>query len=557
MAQGVVYEIELRHDGLNKYRHIRGRDRTVVEEKARAQEATWEEQWSKRQEVEARKAAREEAAEEKEEKKRLAQEQTEEASSILAALERTLEHTLAVDDAIDWDSLKSTEGFPKPRPVAPARPGGGPEPKSTDPGFQPKLGFFGKLFPGTKRRKLDEARALYESSHKKWKAEELKRMKDYEIRLEKHNEAMQGWEAERNEFLRNREEQHAAVDDLEQRYRAKEPGAIEEYCDLVLSISEYPDIMPKEYELEYNPDSGLVIIEYRVPAVDDLPTLREVKYVQSRDAFDEVHLKQAGVSKLYDSLIYQICLRTIHEIFEADVADAVNSVAFNGWVQYIDRATGNDTRACIMSIQTAREPFLAINLSNVDPKQCFKSLKGVGSSKLHGMVPIAPVVRMSREDPRFVQSVDVVDQLEEGTNLAAIDWQEFEHLIREVFENEFSKSGGEVKVTQASRDGGVDAIAFDPDPIRGGKIVIQAKRYTNVVGVSAVRDLYGTVMNEGASKGILVTTSSFGPDAYEFAKGKPITLLDGGNLLHLLGEQGHKARIDLAEAKRLAAEENS
>jgi len=25
-------------------------------------------------------------------------------------------------------------------------------------------------------------------------------------------------------------------------------------------------------------------------------------------------------------------------------------------------------------------------------------------------------------------------------------------------------------------------IAFDPDPIRGGKIVIQAKRYTNVVG---------------------------------------------------------------------------
>jgi restriction system protein len=113
MAQGIVFEIELRHVGLNKYRHIRGRDRYVVEEKARAQEATWEEQWSKKQEVEARKAAREEAAEEKEEKKKLAQEQTEEASSILAVLERTLEHTLAVDDAIDWDSLKSTEGFPK------------------------------------------------------------------------------------------------------------------------------------------------------------------------------------------------------------------------------------------------------------------------------------------------------------------------------------------------------------------------------------------------------------------------------------------------------------
>jgi restriction system protein len=119
-----------------------------------------------------------------------------------------------------------------------------------------------------------------------------------------------------------------------------------------------------------------------------------------------------------------------------------------------------------------------------------------------------------------------------------------------LFAKEFASSGDEVKVTQASRDGGVDAVAFDPDPIRGGKIVIQAKRYTNVVGVSAVRDLYGTLMNEGATKGLLVTTSYYGADAYEFAKGKPITLLDGGNLLHLLAKHGHRAKIDLREAKK-------
>ena len=94
-------------------------------------------------------------------------------------------------------------------------------------------------------------------------------------------------------------------------------------------------------------------------------------------------------------------------------------------------------------------------------------------------------------------------------------------------------------------------MAFDPDPIRGGKIVIQSKRYTNVVGVSAVRDLYGTVMNEGATKGILVTTSHYGNDAYEFAKGKPITLLDGNNLLSLLEKHGYNARIDIIEAKQL------
>ena len=135
-----------------------------------------------------------------------------------------------------------------------------------------------------------------------------------------------------------------------------------------------------------------------------------------------------------------------------------------------------------------------------------------------------------------------------------MDWEDFEHLVRELFEKEFTSNGGEVKVTQASRDGGVDAIAFDPDPIRGGKIVIQAKRYTNTVGVAAVRDLYGTVVNEGATKGILVTTSNYGPDAYGFAKDKPITLLSGSNLLHLLEKHGHKAKIDLVEAKKILLE---
>jgi restriction system protein len=68
----------------------------------------------------------------------------------------------------------------------------------------------------------------------------------------------------------------------------------------------------------------------------------------------------------------------------------------------------------------------------------------------------------------------------------------------------------------------------------GGKVVIQAKRYRHTVGVSAVRDLYGTMMSEGANKGILVTTSGYGPDAFDFAKDKPIELIDGGGLLYLL-----------------------
>ena len=116
---------------------------------------------------------------------------------------------------------------------------------------------------------------------------------------------------------------------------------------------------------------------------------------------------------------------------------------------------------------------------------------------------------------------------------------EFENLVS----NLFGKMGLDAKLTRSSKDGGVDAVAFDTRAIIGGKIVIQAKRHKHPVGVAAVRELYGTMLNEGANKGILVTTSGYGPDAYEFVKDKPIELVEGRGLLYLLEQSGIKARI--------------
>jgi restriction system protein len=63
-----------------------------------------------------------------------------------------------------------------------------------------------------------------------------------------------------------------------------------------------------------------------------------------------------------------------------------------------------------------------------------------------------------------------------------------------------------------------------------------------------VRDLFGTVHNEGANKGILVTTSGYGQAAFDFAKGKNLLLLSGGELLHLLKEHaGVEAKIQMPD----------
>src|SRR5215203_2418066 len=141
---------------------------------------------------------------------------------------------------------------------------------------------------------------------------------------------------------------------------------------------------------------------------------------------------------------------------------------------------------------------------------------------------------------RLVAETDAIGALDDRPNLLELKFTEFESLIQ----NLFTKMGLETRQTGPSRDGGVDCVAYDTRPIFGGKVVIQAKRYKNTVGVSAVRDLYGTVMNEGASKGILVTTSGYGPAAFEFAANKPLELLSGPHLLALLAEwTGVDARI--------------
>ncbi|WP_174612974.1 restriction endonuclease [Virgibacillus ihumii] len=548
---GNMYQVEIKHDGLNKYRIIKGSDRRVVKQKALAQERQWEEMWHKKLEAERKKEEREKAAREKEEKKALAMQLTEEAEQQLQNIENTLSFTLTIDDKIDWESLKDTSEYTIPEPDEPNYVDIPDEPDKNSSDYKPKLNILDRFSAKRKENKIEQMDKLFEENYGNWELKKKQIIAENEEVDNGYKEQLQIWENEKQEFLQEQAEKNHAIDIQKENYLKKIPTAIVDYCDMVLTNSIYPKEFPQEFDIDFNPESKNLIVDYSLPAPIELPRLKGVKYVQSRDDFKEAFLSDSVFNKMYDNLLYQITLRSLHELFEADIISGIDSIVFNGWVNSIDKSTGNEVNSCVLSIQATKEEIMDLNLSQVDPKACFKNLKGIGSSKLHSLAPVAPIIKIDRNDPRFVSSYDLGDGLSESDNLAAMDWQDFEHLIRELFDKEFNQSGGEVNITRASRDGGVDAIAFDPDPIRGGKIVIQAKRYTNVVGVSAVRDLYGTVLNEGATKGILVSTADYGPDAYKFSKDKPITLLNGNNLLHMLQNHGYKAKIDLKEAKKV------
>ena len=481
-------------------------------------------------------------------------------------LSRILQATLYVDDSVNWGKLKSHETFSiKPKELF--------EQGETVPAFiefdkngRPvdftKISYPGEptrdiakqhinfvvrlLMPKKVDEKFNELIAHYNSEVQKIDNHNEERAKIFE---KVHHD----YEILKNQFLEKQAQQNQTIDELQNRYLKGEPDAIEEHVDIVFQNSSYPEHIPRNWDVEYRPDSEMLVISLQLPSPDDLPSEKQCKYVKTRDEIDVKYMADAEKRKLYYDVIYNMILRTLHEVFESDTIDAIKIAAINGYTDSINPATGKYETKTIASISADKQAFEDVNLENIDPKQTFKHFKGVAAAKLSDLAPVPPVIEMNKSDKRFIESEEVAWELGESTNIAAMAWQDFEYLIRELFHSEFSQDGGEVKVTQESADGGVDAIAFDNDPLRGGKIVIQAKRYTNVVGVSAVRDLYGTVMNEGATSGILVTTSDYGKDAYEFAKDKPLKLLNGSNLLSLLERHGHKARIDTAEAKKMVS----
>lgn len=315
---------------------------------------------------------------------------------------------------------------------------------------------------------------------------------------------------------------------------------------LVLDFTLFPRWLPMDVAANFDAESAVLIVDTEFPDVGQIVWQKrlgeKLKPATKRES------KEAN-ERLYPA----IAIRYAWEVARAVNDNLVKTIVLNGWADYIDRTTGETKRAYVSSLLADVNKLRQLNLPAIDVVQAFTALKGV-SARAQTVVPVAPIVAMNTSDRRFVDPRDVLDGVSSEQNLATMDWEDFEHLCRQLFEQEFASDGAEVKITQASRDAGVDAVIFNPDPVKGGKIVVQAKRYAGTVDVSAVRDLYGTVHNEGAMKGILVTTSTFGSDAYNFVANKPLTLINGGQLLHLLESHGYKFRIDLTEAKRAARE---
>jgi restriction system protein len=463
-----------------------------------------------------------------------ADDQTTAIAQVIESMTNLLSSSLKVDPAINVLELKKTllvKEFTIPQHLS--------APLERPTLSAPEMpSMMKRLIPGVMK---EYERALH------WSQDEYHRkLEDYEskegFRNREISRLRSAHEAASEASKHETEEFNRRITRLWSEYEDSHPNAIREYCSLVLAASAYPKGFTKTVEMIYIPESKQLVVEYDLPSLDIVPTVESVRYVKSKDEFVEKQRSAPQVRSLYASIINQITLRSLNEIFRSDRKQYIDTIVFSGYVDTIDRATGREIRPCIITVRTTRDIFETFDLSRVEPEACLKKLSASVSPSPSELAPVRPVLVLNMVDPRFVQEEDILSTLDTRPNLMELSPNEFESLITNLFQT----MGLDTRQTQASRDGGVDCVAFDPRPIFGGKVVIQAKRYKNTVGVSAVRDLYGTLQNEGASKGILVTTSGYGKAAFEFAQGKPMELLDGSHLLYLLKEHSNlDAKIEI------------
>lgn len=127
--------------------------------------------------------------------------------------------------------------------------------------------------------------------------------------------------------------------------------------------------------------------------------------------------------------------------------------------------------------------------------------------------------------------------------IRSVSWQEFEELVGEAYRRKgyrVKESGG------GGADGGVDLVLKK----NGETLLVQCKHWRqDKVGVKVVRELYGVVTAENATGGIVISSGAFTQETTDFARGKPLELIGGTELVKMVGDL-RKARTPVSHQPR-------
>jgi restriction system protein len=349
-----IHVATVSNEYLGKERQLKGKTENEIMGKIQDCVDRWDEQEIRKRVAAAKQDARAEAAQ-----------LDAEAKSTLEEMGQILEATLSINDEIDWEAERDTSKYRRfsfaPSPNEPV-PVGKPE-------LPPKPGWTW-LFKSRLRR----WESVCEEAHRTHELEEEKRRNNWQEEVATHLRAKANAERKhkrkQQEFYAKQLNFNNALQEFRKRFEAHDVGAIKEYCSRVLERSQYPDSISVEHSVEFDAESKYVIVNLELPSPAQVPNTAGYKFVPTDSRIVPVPLKKKEGIELYESIVDQIVIRTMHEIFEGCYLDSVVGAIVNGWVTSLVKATGQDKREQVKCIASDRETFESFDLSRVSPAAC-------------------------------------------------------------------------------------------------------------------------------------------------------------------------------------------
>ncbi|MET9466508.1 restriction endonuclease [Streptomyces sp. NPDC006544] len=389
-----------------------------------------------------------------------------------------------------------------------------------------------------------EAHAQFTRASLKAQAAETRRQRQ----LTENRQEYDRWAAE---YLAGVRAHNGGLTELAGRLRAGEAEAVVDYFSAALYASTaWPEELPRQVSAAYDQTVRQLVLDWELPRHEVVPEIKSVRYLPSTDQDKETVRPATQRRALYRDLLAQCVLLVVRDLYAADEFGVLDSVVVNGFVDAHDPVTGLEAQLVVATVSAARSAFEGLRLEQVSAVDCLVTgLRGQLSARPEQLTSVR-AGRRPEEVGAVVSHGGHAEGDADEPDLFAMDPIVFENLVAELFR----AMGMEAVTTQRSGDGGVDVEALDPTPIRGGRIVVQVKRYRHTVPPTAVRDLYGTVQDRGANKGVLVTTATFGPTSYAFITDKPLELVDGATLVGLLHQHGLRGRLGGGQAASVSTQ---
>ncbi|ACU75100.1 conserved hypothetical protein [Catenulispora acidiphila DSM 44928] len=346
--------------------------------------------------------------------------EVEELNANLAAqysdIDGILASTLEVDDYVDLATLKiTTVDHPPFEPgVLAVETQAVPTPQRWYPPVwnepMPPAGM-GAAFGGRKRyeKTVAEARAAFEATYAEWWRADQALQAAYQGELAHRDELEQARkrklaeaEAKYRDECEARNAQAAArnaeLDTLINGLAFDVESAIDEYVGIVLANSVYPEIFPVEHDHAFALHGRELTLTVTVPEPSKMPTVKEYKYIKAHNEIAATLLSAREQKSRFADAVYQVAVRTLHEVFEADRAGKIHSISLTVGVETIDPGTGLLGTIPLVVVAAEREAFTKFDLSNVVPKATLEHLGAALSKSPFDLTPAdtAPGVRAIR-----------------------------------------------------------------------------------------------------------------------------------------------------------------